>query len=106
AQGRYLPDHWYFVQFDSVDVGALILAHHPATESCELVYMGVVPEARGRGLGQCIVQKALTAAAELRAKRLVLAVDADNKPAMSIYRDAGLVPWDRRTAYAHCLRSK
>ncbi len=104
AQGRHLPEHWYSVQFRGNDVGVLILADHPTAGNCELVYMGVVPPARGSGLGERIVRRALAAAVEIGAQRLVLAVDAANGPALELYRRAGFVEWDRRTVYAHCQK--
>lgn len=104
AQGRHCPEHWYFVQIGGADVGVLILADHAAAGNCELIYMGVVPAARGAGIGVRIVQRALTAAATVGARRLVLAVDAANGPAVDLYKRAGFAEWDRRTVYAHCVR--
>jgi len=100
AQGRYIPEHWYFVQRNGVDVGVLILAEHTAASNCELVYMGVAPESRGIGLGEQIVRHAIAISERLGAQRLVLAVDAGNVPAVAMYQRAGLVPWERRTVFA------
>ena len=66
----------------------------------ELVYMGIVPAARGQGFGWQILQFALWQAELGKAERLVLAVDEDNEHALRTYRRAGLVVWDRRTVYA------
>lgn len=104
AQGRHCPEHWYFVQIGGADVGVLILADHAAAGNCELIYMGVVPAARGAGIGSRIVMRALEAAATVGARRLVLAVDAANGPAVDLYKRAGFAEWDRRTVYAHCVR--
>jgi ribosomal protein S18 acetylase RimI-like enzyme len=104
AQGRYVPEHWYLVQNRASDLGVLILADHPGTGNWELVYMGVTPEARGAGLGRRIVEFALAAAARGGAERLVLAVDAANRPALAVYRAAGFIDWGHRTAYARMNR--
>lgn len=104
SQGRHIPEHWYFVQSGGADVGVLILADHPAAENCELVYMGVIPAARGGGLGAFVVRRALGIASALGARRLVLAVDADNRPALALYRRAGFIEWGRRTVYARRRR--
>jgi ribosomal protein S18 acetylase RimI-like enzyme len=98
-QGEYLPEQWHVVVADGGDAGALILANHPAVGNWELVYMGVAPEFRGRGLGEQIVQFALQAASVGGAERLVLAVDAENEPAIGAYRRAGFHEWDRRSVY-------
>jgi ribosomal protein S18 acetylase RimI-like enzyme len=103
AQGRFLAEHWYAIEEErgaGDAVGVLILADHPAAGNWELVYMGVVPEARGRGLGNQIVHYARQTAARHGAQRLVLAVDAANAPALAMYRRTGFSEWDRRTVYA------
>jgi ribosomal protein S18 acetylase RimI-like enzyme len=102
-QGTYLPQHWYRVMARGPNgrpVGVLILSSHASTGNWELVYMGVVPAARGQGLGRAIVEFALDAAARGGAERLVLAVDADNTPAVGTYHAAGFVEWDRRVVFA------
>jgi ribosomal protein S18 acetylase RimI-like enzyme len=104
AQGEYLAEHWCVVSAAGVDVGALILANHPAVGNWELVYMGVAPEARGRGFGEQIVRFALEAASTAGVERLVLAVDAANEPALQVYRRTGFREWERRIVYAR-LRS-
>ncbi len=81
-------------------VGVLILGvHGPAQASdddpppvVELVYMGLVPAARGRGLGRSLLTHAMTAARTIGAERLILAVDQNNSPAVDHYRAAGLEP--------------
>ena len=99
AQGRFMPEHWYLVGSAGRDVGALLLADHPGSGNWELVYMGVVPEARGQGFGAQIVRHALREASAASAERLVLAVDAANSPAIAMYRECGFREWDRRVAY-------
>jgi mycothiol synthase len=100
AQGEHRPERWYVVEDSGDDVGALILAFHREVENCELVYMGVTPAARGRGCGRHIVQFAVNAAAEMGARRLVLAVDASNAPALRVYGELDFTEWDRRLVYA------
>lgn len=103
VQGGYLPQHWYRVKAPGPNgrpIGVLILSSYAATGNWELVYMGVVPQARGQGVGRVIVDFALQAAAQGGAERLVLAVDADNSHAVETYRAAGFIEWDRRVVYA------
>jgi ribosomal protein S18 acetylase RimI-like enzyme len=61
--------------------------------------MGVVPEARGQGLGISIVRHAQYLARAAGRERLVLAVDAANEPAIAVYAAAGFVCWDRRSVF-------
>jgi len=74
----------------------LLLADHPSARHWELVYMGLVPEARGRGWGRQITQHAQLMARRAGVDRIVLAVDAANSPALEMYRAAGFEKWDRR----------
>jgi ribosomal protein S18 acetylase RimI-like enzyme len=121
AQGRHMPQHWYTIharppqgarakraaRAASPDaLGVLILADHPEAGNWELIYMGVVPEARGRRLGDEIVAFAQETAARGGAARLVLAVDAANAPALAMYRRTHFSEWDRRTVYARMARKK
>jgi ribosomal protein S18 acetylase RimI-like enzyme len=105
AQGRHAPSDWYFVREKGDDVGALILADHPGYGNCEVVYMGVIPQARGRGFGEQMMRFALEVAAQRGAERLVLAVDAGNTPALAAYRRVGFLQWDRRIVYARLQQS-
>ncbi|NOY28811.1 MAG: GNAT family N-acetyltransferase [Planctomycetes bacterium] len=103
AQGTFSAEHWFFVrlkdQEGDQDVGTLILTEHAGSENWELVYMGVTPSGRGKGLGWQIVQFALWQAARGGAQRLVLAVDEANEHALAVYRKAGFVVWDRKTVF-------
>lgn len=100
AQGTFEPDNWFLVHHAGRDVGVLILTVHPPGENWELVYMGIVPEARGQGFGEQVVRFAVQQARRHNAERLVLAVDERNSPALETYRRIGFVMWDRRTVYA------
>ena len=62
ATGVFRAENWLIVQHDGQDVGVLILADHPQARHWELVYMGLVPEARGCGWGREITQHAQTLA--------------------------------------------
>lgn len=105
AQGTFDADDWFLVQIEGRNVGVLILASHPPGENCELVYMGIVPEARGKGLGEQIVRFAVEQTRLKGSQRLVLAVDERNKPALEVYRRLGFVLWERRTVYARLCKS-
>ena len=104
AQGRMMPEQWYTIGNEAADIGVLILADHTNSQSTdrtwELVYMGVLPEFRGRGYSQSIVGHALRQASEADVTRLVLAVDSQNEPAKHAYLRAGFQHWQRRIVYA------
>jgi len=65
----------------------------------ELVYLGLVPAARGRGIGRAILGRAIRDSAEMGLKQMGLAVDVSNPPAMRLYERAGFQEIRRRSAY-------
>jgi mycothiol synthase len=99
ATGVFRPELWQMVRSGGKDIGVLILADHPTARHWELVYMGLVPEARGRGWGRQITQHAQRMARHAAVDRIVLAVDAANSPALEMYRAAGFEKWDRRHVF-------
>ncbi len=104
ATGRFDPAHWLIARHDEEDVGCLILADHPDHGNVELVYMGLVPAARGRAWGAHLVRHAQWLASQAGRSRLVLAVDTNNAPAIRIYTEAGFEAWQRRAVYVRVLR--
>lgn len=96
ATGTSEDRYWYTISHQGQDVGCLILADHANDAQTELVYMGLVPEARERGLGLKLVRFALGVAFELGRTRMVLGVDAQNLPALLTYQRVGFREFDRR----------
>jgi ribosomal protein S18 acetylase RimI-like enzyme len=104
AAGVFQAENWRIVCSGGADVGVLLLTDHPVAGHLELVYMGVVPEARGQGWGKQIVRHAQDLARRARVERIVLAVDAVNTPALRMYRSAGFEAWDHRAVYVRFNR--
>ena len=105
AVGVFDPARWLLVSIADattgtfVDIGCLLLADQPTSDQFELVYMGVVPEHRGKSWGSEIVRQALWRASIAGRKRIVLAVDSANHPATRMYAAAGFCSFDRRALY-------
>ena len=99
AVGQFDPAHWLLARQEGHDIGCLLLAEHRAHRLWELIYMGIVPAARGHGWGLAISRQAQWLARQGGAERLVLAVDAANEPALKGYAAAGFVAWDRRSVF-------
>lgn len=92
--GRSLSDpslQWELLGMEPEFVGCLLLQAHD-NELMELVYMGLVREARGRGLGKAMVARAIQTAHRSTCSTLVVAVDRNNWPALNVYRDWGFQP--------------
>jgi ribosomal protein S18 acetylase RimI-like enzyme len=102
--GRPRDDWWFIASHAGKDVGCLLLAdHHPASHA-ELVYMGLIPEARGRGWGVHLALQAQKIAATSGAEYLVLSVDAANMPALRHYQAAGFHFWEQRSIVVKAIR--
>lgn len=103
ATGVFDPTRWLIVRRRGNDVGCLLLADDPASNQWELTYMGVIPAARGRGVGGAIVRHAQWLASHAGRERLVLAVDANNEPAIAVYAAANFIQWDERRLFLRVL---
>lgn len=113
SSAAFDPQLWFYAFDDAPSpVGCLILARHvttaavgesPAAPVIELVYMGLVPQSRGRGRGQQLLQHAFDAARQTGANRLILAVDRGNTPARRTYLHSGLQPMLSETVWVRLL---
>ncbi len=109
AVGQHRPD-WWLVACESPsgadrrDVGCLLMGDHPMQDQIEIVYLGIVPECRGRGWGLALARHAQWLARAAGRSRVVLAVDAANHPANGAYEAAGFVAWDRRAVLVRDFR--
>jgi mycothiol synthase len=99
SSGVFMPELWSIVRRNGQDAGCLLLADHPEYDNVELVYMGLAPRSRGRGAGMEIARFAQWQTLNLGRARLVLAVDAANRPAIDMYSAVGFQAWDRRRVY-------
>ncbi len=97
--GVYRSEWWLILRDGQADVGCLLLADHPAHDQAELMYVGLVPEVRGRGWGIQMTRHAQWLVAQAHRARLVLAVDRRNWPAWNMYAQTGFDAWDQRRVY-------
>jgi len=97
--GVFDPDRWLIVRHEGKDIGCLLLADHPRHDNWELVYMGLTVDARGHGWGEDIAQHAQWLTNLAGRARLVVAVDAANRPAVKMYAAVGFKTWERCTVY-------
>ncbi|PHQ32787.1 GNAT family N-acetyltransferase [Rhodopirellula bahusiensis] len=85
----YAPDLWFMLSERPGDepIGCLLMARHGGDSASvlEVVYMGVVPDARGRGFSRDILSLALRCCRDESASRMILAVDRTNRPARDAY---------------------
>lgn len=98
AAGEFTPALWFLLverhagasADDPIGRGVLLLSRSARGDALELIYLGLPPEVRGRGLGALLMQQALSAVAATGSGGLSLAVDARNGPALRLYYRHGM----------------
>lgn len=103
AVGEFHPELWLIARHRAQDVGCLLMNLHPDVRHAEIVYIALIPEVRGRGWGSELVKKSIELARRASAERIVLAVDAANKPAIAMYQALGFFEFDRRAVWIRPL---
>jgi len=100
AVGPFDPQLWSVV-LESAQrhpVGCVLLSEIPARRALELVYLGLVPEARGCGMARALMLRTLGIASRRAFEIATLAVDAANAPAIRLYRRCGYTRIANRVA--------
>ena len=95
-QGKVRPELWWLAQEGGRPVGVVLLTELVGPEGWELSYVGVVPEARRRGVGRTLSHWALHEAKQAGIPQLRVAVDQRNHPARQLYEKMGFVHYDQR----------
>lgn len=96
--GSWSPDLWWLVYAGGEPEGVVLVNEFPAQRHAELVYIGLGPALRGRGLGEKLVRRALRALGSRRCRELTCAVDERNAPALVIYERLGFETFASRVA--------
>jgi mycothiol synthase len=104
AAGRFAPERWQLGRIPGEPAAAavLLLAEVPGRNVWEVVYLGLTPAARGRGLGRTTLRHALELA-RAHVPQLELAADIRNTPATRLYHAAGFVVRERRAVHLAIL---
>lgn len=82
---RFDPAMWWVVQRGGESVGILMLNRLASGSAIEVEYVGVVPEVRGLGISDALMNRAVIAARNANVECMALAVDARNSPARRWY---------------------
>ncbi len=105
AGGRFDPRLWELARVDGQAAGCVLLTPlYQDARLFELVYMGVVPEFRRRGLGTLLLRRALARCHAAGALQLTVVVDERNTPAQRLYARFGCVAVGRRVAWLYRWR--
>ena len=85
---------------DGQDAGVIRAAMDPGQrDTAHLISMWVAPEARGRGIGEALIEAVVDWARSQGLKQLALDVIDDNEPAIALYRRKGFKPTGESNAF-------
>lgn len=104
STGRFDPSLWWIIRHEDRPEGCVLLSPNPEQDSIELVYMGLGPRLRGRGLGAKLLTTAIARARRCRLSEINCAVDIRNEPARSTYAKLGFSEFARRIAFVQSTR--
>ena len=94
----FRPDWTLLASIDGNDVGFIV-----ADASDWIVQMGVVPSARGRGIGARLIAEAVQRIRSVSKAAITLNVNVNNQHATALYRRLGFTRTGRRARYeAQC----
>ncbi|MCB9840162.1 MAG: GNAT family N-acetyltransferase [Phycisphaeraceae bacterium] len=99
ACGKHDPSLWWVASEGGRVIGCALFNPYPEQGSIELVYLGLAPEARGRGLGVRLARHGLASLPRRAFTRVACAVDERNAPARRLYDRLGFTRFDAREAY-------
>jgi ribosomal protein S18 acetylase RimI-like enzyme len=98
AAGRFDPKLWWVLELEGRPEGVLLLNPSPEQDTVELVYLGLAPVARGRGLGRRMMELGLGLVAGRPERHVTCAVDERNAPARGLYESLGFERFAQRIA--------
>lgn len=105
ASGTFVPESWFLLREGDAALGVLLLCESARSDSVELVYLGLAPTARGRGLSELMMRHAAAVVARRGLSRLYLAVDSRNTPALKLYYRHGMQRVSSKIAMLRDLRA-
>ncbi|MCA9280613.1 MAG: GNAT family N-acetyltransferase [Phycisphaerales bacterium] len=98
ATGIFDPNLWWLVDYRGSCEGVLLFNPCPAQSTVELVYIGLAPALRGRGLSRKLMELGLSAISGRLEREVSCAVDLRNRPALRLYESFGFKETSRRIA--------
>ncbi len=99
ATAIFNPGLWWVAMRGGESVGVILLNRMPSDPALEVVYMGVAQPARGQGVADAMLARAVSEANRISANTLTLAVDQRNTPARRLYARWGFVETGVRDAW-------
>jgi GNAT superfamily N-acetyltransferase len=102
--GEHDPAGWYVLRYRDQPAGVLITARTSFRTSLEVVYVGLVPRARGKGLARLCMHRAIQRARDLALAQVSLAVDAANHSACRLYNALNFTTHTTKSVWIQVFR--
>ncbi|MCE7974722.1 MAG: GNAT family N-acetyltransferase [Leptolyngbya sp. PLA1] len=103
--GQYDPSLWWLVKHRGSPAGCVLLNRCPEHRTVELVYLGLGPELRGKGISKPLLSMGIARARQGNPSwSVTCAVDERNAAAIRLYESLGFEPYGRRRALVRDLR--
>lgn len=103
AQGSFDSARWWLASHGDEPAGVLLINALVDEMLWEITYMGLIPSLRGQGLGRQLLAQAMHEARQARVRKLTLAVDRRNVPALQLYRRTGFEVVEQREVFLAIL---
>jgi mycothiol synthase len=98
AAGTFTPGWWFVIMDNPNPVGVMLLSPLSDKTTLEVVYLGLIPEFRGRKIGEKLLLGAEGIAFRFGYRNLSLAADENNPGAINLYKRLGFRPYTRKVA--------
>jgi len=99
GSGVFCPESWWILFCGGVPAGCILVNDVSDSQASEVVYLGVTPAHRGKGLCATMLRRAAYCTQQRGRTTLTLAVDSKNKYARKAYKSAGFRRTHHRQAY-------
>jgi len=106
CSGSFRPEAWWIVDcgLSGEPAGCILVNDSTRGPSADIIYMGVAPEFRRRGLARAMLDRTIAQAAERDRQWVSVAVDTRNEHALRIYQQCGFIEIHRKLAYVQLRR--
>lgn len=99
ATGDSGHDFWKRICVAGEDAGLLLLSRHDQRQMMELVYIGIAPPFRRRGIAKAALKIASQVAQSANCREVVIAVSVQNTAAYRLYEREGFQVIDSRVSF-------
>ncbi len=108
STGTFVPELWWLVLMHGRPSGCMLFSPIAGQRATELVYLGLAPELRGKGLSSKLLSMGIAQARahpmlQFGFEEFTCAVDTRNIPARKIYERAGFTSFAERVAFVKTL---